>query len=39
MSLNTIVGQNIRQWREFQQMKIETLAKELGITKGALSPR
>ena len=36
-SLSKIVGYNIRQYRIKENMKGETLARELGITKAAVS--
>lgn len=35
--LNLEVGQNIRRFRELHEMKMETLARALSITKGSLS--
>lgn len=37
MSLHDRVCWNIRKWREFKGVKQETLARQLGITKAALS--
>jgi transcriptional regulator with XRE-family HTH domain len=35
--LSIKIGNNIRKWRELKCIKQEQLAKQLGITKGALS--
>jgi transcriptional regulator with XRE-family HTH domain len=32
-----LIGKNIRKWRELKDIKQDTLAQKLGISKGALS--
>lgn len=37
MKTSELIGQNIRKWREFKNLKQDSLAKTLGITSSALS--